>query len=86
MRVSAVGRDDLADYVSTVNTSHGYRGSAYLNLGRWLPHTLTGKKLQIPGGRMLLGHKPEDVVDPGAVDRPDVRNGIAAPAAVRSRT
>jgi acetoacetyl-CoA synthetase len=49
-----------------------------------VPHTLTGKKLEIPVKRILLGQKPEDVVDLGAVDRPDVLKDIAALAAVRS--
>jgi hypothetical protein len=74
----------VSAFADDVSTSHGYRGSAYLDLWRWLPHTVTGKKPQIPVERILVGHEPEDVVDLGAVDRPDVLNDIAALAAVRS--
>jgi acetoacetyl-CoA synthetase len=43
-----------------------------------VPHTLTGKKLEIPIKRILLGQRPEDVVDLEAVDRPDVLADLAA--------
>jgi len=33
-----------------------------------VPHTRTGKKLEVPVKRLLLGHRLEDVVDPGSVD------------------
>jgi acetoacetyl-CoA synthetase len=36
-----------------------------------VPHTLTGKKLEIPVKRILLGAPASDVADLGAVDRPD---------------
>jgi acetoacetyl-CoA synthetase len=49
-----------------------------------VPHTLTGKKLEIPVKRILLGHRPAEVVDLGAVDRPDVLAEIADLAAARS--
>jgi acetoacetyl-CoA synthetase len=48
------------------------------------PHTLTGKKLQIPVKRILLGQRPADVVDLAAVDRPDAFVEGADPAAARS--
>jgi acetoacetyl-CoA synthetase len=49
-----------------------------------VPHTLTGKKLEIPVKRILLGEQPADVVDLGAVDHPEVLEDIAAHAAMRS--
>ena len=33
-----------------------------------IPHTRTGKKLEVPVKRLLQGHRLEDVVDPGSVD------------------
>jgi acetoacetyl-CoA synthetase len=35
-----------------------------------LPHTLTGKRLEIPVKRLLMGHPLADVADPAAVDDP----------------
>nr|BFD87235.1 hypothetical protein StreXyl84_66360 [Streptomyces sp. Xyl84] len=35
-----------------------------------IPHTRTGKKLEVPIKRLLRGDAPETVVDPGSVDRP----------------
>ena len=35
-----------------------------------IPHTLTGKKLEVPVKRILQGARPADVVDPGTVDPP----------------
>jgi acetoacetyl-CoA synthetase len=43
-----------------------------------IPHTLTGKKLEVPIKRILLGQRPEEVVELDAVDRPDVLVGFAA--------
>jgi acetoacetyl-CoA synthetase len=37
-----------------------------------IPRTMTGKRLEIPVKRILLGAKPADVVPPSAVDRPDL--------------
>ncbi|MFD2466232.1 acetoacetate--CoA ligase [Amycolatopsis silviterrae] len=37
-----------------------------------IPHTRTGKKLEVPVKRLLLGDDPDAVVDPGSVDRPDL--------------
>ena len=37
-----------------------------------LPRTLTGKLLEIPIKRILLGAPPGDVVSPSAVDRPEL--------------
>lgn len=34
-----------------------------------IPHTRTGKKLEVPIKRILLGHKPTDVADPTTVDQ-----------------
>ncbi|NGP07741.1 acetoacetate--CoA ligase [Rhodococcus sp. 14C212] len=34
-----------------------------------IPHTRTGKKLEVPIKRILLGHKPTDVADPATVDQ-----------------
>jgi acetoacetyl-CoA synthase len=36
-----------------------------------VPHTLTGKRLEVPVKRILQGARPRDVVDLGAVDRPE---------------
>ncbi len=37
-----------------------------------IPHTKTGKKLEIPLKRILQGSLPDDVVSAGAVDRPEL--------------
>ena len=37
-----------------------------------IPRTLTGKRLEIPIKRILLGAKPADVVSSSAVDKPDL--------------
>jgi acetoacetyl-CoA synthetase len=37
-----------------------------------IPHTKTGKKLEIPIKRILQGARPEDVLSDGAVDRPEL--------------
>ncbi|GFG52873.1 acetoacetate--CoA ligase [Mycolicibacterium agri] len=37
-----------------------------------IPRTMTGKRLEIPIKRILLGAKPEDVVSRSAVDQPDL--------------
>ncbi|MFT4288508.1 acetoacetate--CoA ligase [Nocardioides sp.] len=37
-----------------------------------IPHTKTGKKLEVPLKRILQGADPADVVSPGAVDRPEL--------------
>jgi acetoacetyl-CoA synthetase len=49
-----------------------------------VPHTLTGKKLEIPVKRILLGQRPADVVDLGTVDRPDVLAELADLASARN--
>ncbi|MGB8404741.1 MAG: acetoacetate--CoA ligase [Mycobacterium sp.] len=49
-----------------------------------VPHTLTGKKLEVPVKRILLGQRPAEVVDLGAVDRPDVLVAIAELTGARS--
>ncbi|MDQ1536697.1 MAG: acetoacetyl-CoA synthetase, partial [Actinomycetota bacterium] len=36
-----------------------------------LPHTLTGKRLEVPVKRILMGHDIDDVVSSSAVDRPE---------------
>ncbi|MGH9046352.1 MAG: AMP-binding enzyme, partial [Acidimicrobiales bacterium] len=33
-----------------------------------LPHTLNGKRIEVPARRILLGVAPQDAVTPGAVD------------------
>jgi len=50
-----------------------------------VPHTLTGKKLEIPVKRILMGERPGDAVDLGAVDRPDVLADLAMLAVAGSR-
>ncbi|MFF8899943.1 acetoacetate--CoA ligase [Streptomyces lydicus] len=37
-----------------------------------IPHTRTGKKLEVPVKRLLRGDDPDTVVDPGSVDRPSL--------------
>ncbi|MGW4394950.1 acetoacetate--CoA ligase [Amycolatopsis nivea] len=37
-----------------------------------IPHTRTGKKLEVPVKRLLRGAAPDNVVDPGSVDQPDL--------------
>ncbi|HEY6576217.1 MAG TPA: acetoacetate--CoA ligase, partial [Mycobacterium sp.] len=37
-----------------------------------IPRTMTGKRLEIPIKRILLGANPSDVLTPSAVDRPDL--------------
>jgi len=37
-----------------------------------LPHTLTGKRLEVPVKRLLMGHAVGDVVDAAAVDDPEL--------------
>jgi acetoacetyl-CoA synthetase len=49
-----------------------------------IPNTLTGKKLEVPVKRILLGQRPAEVVDLGAVDRPDVLVAIANLSEARS--
>jgi len=42
-----------------------------------IPRTMTGKRLEIPIKRILLGSAPADVVSPTAVDRPELLEGFA---------
>lgn len=42
-----------------------------------LPHTRTGKKLEVPVKRILMGADPRGVVNPAAVDRPDALDHLA---------
>ena len=42
-----------------------------------IPRTMTGKRLEIPIKRILLGAKPADVVSPSAVDRPELLDVFA---------
>ncbi|MEV7009201.1 acetoacetate--CoA ligase [Streptosporangium sp. NPDC051022] len=37
-----------------------------------IPHTRTGKKLEVPVKRLLRGDDPANVVDPASIDRPDL--------------
>jgi acetoacetyl-CoA synthetase len=43
-----------------------------------LPHTLTGKRLEVPVKRLLLGHAAEQVVAASAVDRPELLSYFVA--------
>jgi len=43
-----------------------------------IPHTRTGKKLEIPVKRILQGGDPSQVMDAGAVDNPDALQWFAA--------
>lgn len=51
-----------------------------------IPHTRTGKKLEVPVKRILGGRRPEDVADPDSVDRPDLLQWYAALAQSRADT
>jgi acetoacetyl-CoA synthetase len=51
-----------------------------------IPHTKTGKKLEVPVKRILLGHKPSDVVAASAVDNPDLLEWFAHRAPVPTKT
>jgi acetoacetyl-CoA synthetase len=51
-----------------------------------VPRTLTGKKLEIPVKRILLGAKPGDAVDLGAVDQPALLDEFVAFARTASTT
>ena len=48
-----------------------------------LPHTLTGKRLEVPVKRLLMGHAREEVVAASAVDRPELLDRFAAIGAAR---
>lgn len=43
-----------------------------------IPHTRTGKKLEVPLKRLLQGADPAQVVDPSAVDAPELLSWFAA--------
>ncbi|MEU3827587.1 acetoacetate--CoA ligase [Streptomyces sp. NPDC029080] len=51
-----------------------------------IPHTRTGKKLEVPVKRLLQGAAPEDAVDPATVDAPDLIDHFARLGAERRRT
>jgi acetoacetyl-CoA synthetase len=50
-----------------------------------IPHTRTGKKLEVPIKRMMQGQDPAAVVDPRVVDDPQVLAWFVAQAAARGR-
>ncbi|MFW0796730.1 acetoacetate--CoA ligase [Gordonia sp. CPCC 205515] len=50
-----------------------------------IPHTRTGKKLEVPVKRLLLGNSVEQIVDPGAVDDVSLLTEIAESTAGRRR-
>jgi acetoacetyl-CoA synthetase len=37
-----------------------------------IPHTRTGKKLEVPVKRLLRGEDPDTVADPGSIDQPSL--------------
>ena len=45
-----------------------------------IPRTLSGKKLEVPVRKILLGTPPERAVDPNALANPDVLEYFARPA------
>ena len=51
---------------------------------RGIPHTRTGKKLEVPIKRLLQGAALDDVVDLGAVDDPDLLREYASFAGARA--
>ncbi|MFJ9368648.1 acetoacetate--CoA ligase [Nocardia sp. NPDC101769] len=50
-----------------------------------IPHTRTGKKLEIPLKRIMQGAPPESVVDPATVDAPELVDWYAGIAADRGK-
>jgi acetoacetyl-CoA synthetase len=42
-----------------------------------IPRTMTGKRLEIPMKRILMGADPSDVLTPSAIDRPDLLGAFA---------
>ncbi|MEU5088888.1 acetoacetate--CoA ligase [Streptomyces sp. NPDC021356] len=48
-----------------------------------IPHTRTGKKLEVPVKRLLRGDAPDTVIDPGSVDRPELIDWYARFGAAR---
>lgn len=52
---------------------------------RAVPHTRTGKKLEVPVKRILQGAAASEVLDPGALDDPGALEDFAAVAARRPR-
>lgn len=53
---------------------------------RAVPHTRTGKKLEVPVKRLLQGAAASTVLDPGAVDDPQALDDFAGLAASRARS
>ena len=51
-----------------------------------IPHTRTGKKLEVPIKRILLGHKPTDVADPATIDNLEVLDWYAHHATTSMNT
>ena len=50
-----------------------------------VPHTLTGKRIEIPVKKLLQGRAVDDAVNPGSVDDPDVLRFYAEVGRSRSR-
>ncbi|OOV18135.1 hypothetical protein SM007_36480, partial [Streptomyces avermitilis] len=50
-----------------------------------LPHTKTGKKLEVPVKRLLQGAPAEQVLNPSAVDNPDLIAYFARLGAERNK-
>lgn len=50
-----------------------------------IPHTRTGKKLEVPVKRLLQGTPPEQVVNPAAVGAPEIVDYYARLGAERRR-
>ena len=52
-----------------------------------IPHTRTGKKLEVPVKRLLMGQPLDTVVDPGAVDDiaalAEIRDAVRRPMSAR---
>ena len=52
---------------------------------RRLPHTKTGKRLEVPVKRILQGADPDTVLNRGAVDDPEALDAIVMFARSRGR-
>lgn len=84
------GTDEQAARGAVVAAIRKHLSSRYLPddlvVMRGIPHTRTGKKLEVPVKRLIQGVALADVVDPGAVDDPALLDEYAAFAAAKGET
>jgi acetoacetyl-CoA synthetase len=74
--------DDLRGRITTAIREHASPRHVpdVILLAPGIPHTRTGKKLEIPVKRIVQGRDPADVVDVRSVDEPDLLSWYAAHA------